>query len=1458
MLWFDRLELENLVVEDSEHNKMIAVERLRINFKLFEMLRGKYVNIDGIVVDKADVFINNIKESDSTEDLNINIFIDRINKEYGGSGSGGVSPVINVGEAILQNSSFSYNDGSPDTLEGFDYHHFTIDITDVSLDKFIIVGDTIEFDVASIIAKDRKTQLRVNNFSTFFRISQQAMEFYNLKADIGRSYIADTIVFRYESQRDLNRFNDAVKIQAHLDKIKLHPQDLELFASGASKLDLPLQLSGDFNGKVSKFVLSDMLLQTGQSELRGELNMDGLPYLEETFIEIDLENSNLRFEDLSFALGDEVIEKLSPLGSTNLNGQFLGYVSDFVANASIQTRLGNIKSDINLKINESNNERSTYSGNLSLINFDLGTYLNDTTNFQKISLAGKIKGSGLTMSTADFLLNANISSIGILNYDYQNIYTDARFAKEFFSGKIGVDDEYAKISLVGSLDLRKGINEIKMQGTIDTLDFNKIKLSKEVLSLSTEINIDTRGFELDSLVGSAAFKNAEIHYQSRSLALQSVNLFAIREKKLHELSVKTDLLEASAKGDFNFGDLFKDLQALLTELNLNIRNDSLRITEYYSKERNSLNDYTVNLDVLIKDAAPIAELFNINFSLSPNVSVQGSFTKGITTIFNAYTAIPRVQYNSFIFENTNVDINTSKLKDSTAVLAMAFIQSDRQNLEGVATKNLITEVIWNKNHIDFNLDIDQEKLNNNVRLRGTVDFEDSTYIRLQNSTFQLLDKIWKVNEETLLSQKGSDWHLQQVGFFQDEQKVNLQGMISQNKELPLYVSLRNIDLKGFEKIISEKLSGFVNADLTFRDLYVSPTLENKIDVRNLTINDFLVGDIIGNNQWNKEENKFLVDFMVNRKGIEAINLKGYYDPNNSASPLNVLAILNQANLKLAEPILRGIFSQIDGTLTGEFAIRGTLNKPLIRGSGKVENGQIMIDYLKTLYHFTGIIGLTPTSIYFENIQMKDAFNNRGKLEGVIAHRNFDNMRLNISGSFTNFMVLNTTVKDNELFYGQAFASGEVNFFGPVANLKISATAKTDKNSKIYIPLSSSSSVEKKEFISFVNFRDTARANAEIDNRKKLTGVAIDLNLDITEDAYCEIIIDIKAGDIIRGRGNGDIRLQLDTKGEFTMFGGIVFEQGGYNFTLYNLINKEFDIQKGSRITWSGDPYQGQLNLKAAYNQLASIAPIIIDAENQNDPVLKRKYPLQVLLSLEGAMLSPQINFDIIARDLPQTVTLTNGVSKRLAFEFEAFKTKLDEQELKKQVFSLIILRRLSPLNETISTTGSVTNSVSELLSNQLSYWMSQVDENLEIDVDLGALDAEAFNTFQLRLSYTFLNGRLRVTRDGTFTNQNTTTAGANANSTASLVGDWTVDYLLTPDGKFKMRMYNRTNSNALVNALNNQNAITTGVSIQHTQSFNTLSDLWRSARKRREEENAKDPEVNDEAILKEEDGGTEE
>jgi TamB, inner membrane protein subunit of TAM complex len=427
--------------------------------------------------------------------------------------------------------------------------------------------------------------------------------------------------------------------------------------------------------------------------------------------------------------------------------------------------------------------------------------------------------------------------------------------------------------------------------------------------------------------------------------------------------------------------------------------------------------------------------------------------------------------------------------------------------------------------------------------------------------------------------------------------------------------------------------------------------------------------------------------------------------------------------------------------------------------------------------------------------------------------------------------MNTTAKDNSMFYGQAYATGSLNIFGPFDNLKISATARSEKNTRMYIPVSGTTSVEKSDFITFVSFRDTVKKTTEEETivRKEKSNFSLSLNLDITPDAYGEIIFDLKAGDIIRGYGRGDIKLDMDTKGEFSMFGLYEFDRGFYNFTLGGVINKEFAINRGSRISWFGDPYAGVVSINAGYRQLASIGPILSDPTLATEPPLRRKFPIEVQLKLDGQMLAPQISFDIVAKDLPESIVVEGRATPvRPNFEFNAFKARLDEQELKKQVFSLIVLRRFSA-PDAFSTSGGIANSVSEFLSNQLSYWLSQVDQNLEVNLDLGTMDSEAFNTFQLRMSYSFMNGRLRITRDGSL--------GSNQfarSEIASIAGDWTVDYLLTPDGKFKAKMYSRSNYNTLLSSIGAQTAVTTGISLSHTQSFNEFADLIRSTRKKRQ------------------------
>ena len=1436
LVWYDRLQIEGLNVEDPEKNSMISASKLYVNYSISSLLKGNNVNVDAVEIDGAKVNLVKIAESDTSTDLNINLFIARINEKYSsGKGGGGKSPKINIGEIIIDHSLFSYSDPKKDSVKsGFDFNHFSIDLKDVQAQYFKVIGDTIEFDLQSLYGLEQKSQFEIKQFQTYFRLSQTSMEFLGIQAKAGKSIIGDTIILHYQKQTDLNDFVNKVNIAAKLKGTVIHPEDLALFTSGTKALTQPLYLGGTINGKLKRFSYQNMRVGIGKTVLAGSLLMDGLPAINETFINLSLREGHFNINDLQFLFPARIFNQLKPLGKFTAQGNFIGFINDFVANGKFDTPLGKIESDINLKVDESAAVKTSYRGNLETTNFDLGTYLKDTVNFQKVSLRGDIVGHGLTKANADFKLNGKITSIGIRGYDYSNITTNARFARQLFNGELSINDPNLKLNALGSIDFRKTHEEIKIKATLDTLLLKELKLSNEPIFVSTLLNINTKGLQIDSLFGDVVLKNSIFQYRDKKIDFDSIHITSGLNNKNRKLSLKSSLVDLQLEGDYYYSSLFQDFNVLFYEFLLNIKNDKQSIQTYYASKKKSIQAYDAKLFAKMYNINPIIHLTGLDVMVSRNIEVEGKFSNGLTSILHAYTSLDSIIYQGKTFLATEIEFTGSKIRDSTNVLAMLSILSEKQRLSKTFnTKNLLLEGIWNKDHVNLDFDLDQDGVNNSIRLKTEIDFlKDSTKIKVLPSQINALDKQWKVDQANYVNIKGKEIEIHQLKIHNEDQFIVLDGRVSELEGSYVSLNVKNLNLDLVNGLITEKISGIAGGEVKAKNLYHNPQLQNNILVKNFMVNDFLVGDITGINKWNREDNRFDISVYIDLRDQRIVNLNGFYDPAELKDPLSITAVLQKANIKMAEPILKEIFSNMDGTLTGTFDIFGTFGAPKINGEGTIENGRITVNYLKTTYNVTGIFGMTPNQMEFRDIILTDALKNKGRLSGFLAHRNFSKMRINIDAAFKNFQVLNTTAKDNSLFYGQAYATGNLNLFGALANMKISATARSEKNTRIFIPIGGSGEVEKKEFISFVNFTDAHYTDSiKLVSKKKveLSGISMDLNLDITPDAYTEIIFDIKSGDIIRGRGNGDIRLQLDTKGEFNMFGVVEFTEGAYNFTLFDIINKEFVVKPGSRISWFGDPYQGNMNVTASYRQLASLAPIVSDVEAAKAPQVRRKYPVEVLLKLDGLMLSPQINFDIMAKDLPDNIPVDGKPPVRLKFEFDAFKAKLDEQELKKQVFSLIMLRKLAPIGESISTSGSVAGSVSELFSNQLSYWLSQVDQNLEINIDIGSLDQEAFNTFQLRLSYSFLNGRLRVTRDGSYGNS----AQGTQSDLASAIGDWTIDYLLTPDGKFKVKIFSRSNVNQVSSSLGTQSVYTTGVSLLHTQNFNQVKELLRSGREKR-------------------------
>jgi len=1438
--WLDQIDVRGIKVIDPGGNRLFYSQQAVINFDIRSLIDRSNRNLDEITVFNADLYFTKIATSDSVNILNVNALIKKIRRAIRKQSN--TRKFFSVDEVYLKNISLTYfdNDSAESMREGLDYRHFSVENIYGDFSNLKSMSDTLEVSVDELSAKEFLSGLTLKNLKTNFHLSQKSMRFDDLALELGDSYINDQVIFTYSSTRDLSDFVDEVFIDARLNNSTINTRDLALFTPYLGRYKDKYKISGNFKGKIRAFNFSDASIRLGQNSiLKGRVRMTGLPNFDETFIDTEFNNSFVSISDLNQYLYTKTYTRLEPLVRLSFDASFTGFPNDFVTKGYFNTPLGEINSDINLKVSNNIN-LSNYSGKLKLTDFDIGAYT-ENKDIDRVTVNGEIEGSGFTLETADFFLKGQIQEIGLYEYNYTNIKTDARFTKEFFEGFLEIDDPNLKLKTTGSIDLREGANFFNVNAQIDTINFHELKLSKEPFFLSTNIAINAKGLSVDSITGKANMTNTFAKYKNNDLQLDSLQVVSLKQNEDRELSILSNLTDVLITGNFNYTNVIKDFTTLIKEYKINLDNNKDSIKSYYKAKDpfEAGSEYSLDYKIKLKNPNPIFELFAPSWYVSEGTNIQGTFVNGYTSILSANTSPDTVMYNDDVFAINDFQLNISKISDSTNVLAMIYGTSQNQKISGLSTKDILVEAIWNKNHIDYEFDIQQIAYDNYAKLLGEVDFHtDTTIFHLKTSDIQILDQKWMIDEENLIKMSDGEIDFSNLRVYSGKQNIAFNGMISTNSNKELNILVENLKLKNFNTIINQKLSGIINGSATVKDFYNDLFIESRVNTTDLGIDGFLVGNINGSNLWISKNKRFRTDFDVNRLGKEIVKIGGTYTPNTD-SPLDLKAELKQTQLKILEPFLEKYFSNVRGTASGELDITGLLSNPVIEGEGFIQDAGLKVDYLKTNYNLNGKFYFVENAIGFENILISDDRDGQAKLGGVFNHHNFKDFFLDIGGDFNNLLLLNTTSDDNDLFYGEGIGTGSINFIGPISNLNIVAQAKTEKDTKIYIPIGNSEAIRQEEFINFIDFKDTTQVAIKEEIKKvDLKGLKLNFDLDITPDAYTEIIFDIKAGDIIRGRGNGEIKLQIDTKGEFNMFGDFAIEEGGYNFTLYNIINKEFDILPNSKISWYGDPYEGILDINASYNQLASLLPLLVQQENdtvyQESTEIRRKYPVKVLLDINGPLLSPAVNFDINAQNLPRNVPLPNGEVKDLEFEFLAFKNRIDEQELKRQVFSLIILRRFSPY-QSFNTGGSITSSVSELFSNQLSYWITQVDENLEIDVDLGLLDEEAFNTFQLRLSYTFLDGRLRVTRDGGFTNQ------ANRADVSSIAGDWTVEYLLTPDGKFKVKMYNRTNYNPINPNQDNQNTITTGFSLIHTQSFNDLRDLFRKSRNKAQQRIEEDP-----------------
>jgi hypothetical protein len=1070
-----------------------------------------------------------------------------------------------------------------------------------------------------------------------------------------------------------------------------------------------------------------------------------------------------------------------------------------------------------------NSANTTYDGTLKLDNFKLSKLIEDASAFGDLTLSGKVKGKGLSIEDAILDFDGTVKQLVYNKYSYKNIYVDGKLSKKLFDGRVAVKDTNLTFDLFGKVDLREGRDQIDLLGKLTRANLKNLNFTKEDLRVSTILDVQSKGTKLDNLIGRANFLNTYITLEKKNLILDSLQILSQINENSRRLALHSDLVNLDFTGSFQPSQAIKDLKMLVEEYKIYFTGDEATRQAYYTAKSPTLpQTYKIDYQFFLKNFDPILAFVYPEGHISKKTLIEGNFGIGNTSVFSLNSKIDTLLLSEkYKFYKSEIDLNSSKFYNNPEVLASLIVNSKNQKISLLApTENLEAEASWEKDRIAFTSGLKQVGTQNRADLNGTLKFiQDGLELQFKRSKFRLLDQNWTINPNNLLTIIGSELKSENFIINNLDQFIALDGFISQDSLQPLKFRAKNFKLETLAPLISLNVKGLVNGELDLKNIYKNVNAESNLTIEGLAIDNFLFGNISGNGVFDNEKQILNLDYSLERLNNKILSVKGIYDPKNKEQSLDLLATLSQTNLQILEPFTKGIFSNISGTADGNINISGNLLHPILEGVIDIKKGSLFFDYLKSVLNFEDKLTFEPDEIRAKALKLTDDEGNKGTLKGSVFYDGDKNFNVQLQADINRFKILNTTRKDNDLYYGTAYATGKLNLGGSFNDLTITTDVKSDRGTRLYIPLDKAQDAGGEEDIAFMSAvikRDSINKKQGI-TQTSTSGIKMDLNFELTPDAYGEVQFDKQTGDIMRANGSGKLNLKVDTRGSFDMTGDYNIERGDYTFTFQNILNKKFSIKQGSRISWSGSPYDAIVDLKATYTQNLSYLGSVVDTSGTNG-ILKnqteytRRYPVDVTINLKDRLLQPTITFDMKLRDYPQLQLFNSGVT---AFEN---RIKTDEQELNRQVSNVLLLNSMLPQGSSAFASINLVSTLSELLSNQISSAFSQIDPNLNVDLSVNgtALNQDLINNVQLRLSYNF-NNRFRLTRSGGFT------TASNQTNAQSLIGDWALEWYVTKDGGLRFKTYNRNLQTSIGGSISNSQTFTAGgASLLYTKSFNYI------------------------------------
>lgn len=1432
---FDKVTLRNVVIRDCEGDTAAYIRRLGAGIDLYsltnERKKIKYAELIGL---DARIY----KESPETS-LNIQSIIDALKPKD--KSKPPTKFDLRINSIIIRDSRLAYNILSqPHTTDKFDKNHILISNFSADIHAPHIMNDDFSIDLKRFTLKEQ-SGLTLSNLTGQFDITANGSNIRNLCIAMPESQLCfDDIILSYNGWNDLTHY------------IKTQPFDIAI--NQGSYLTL-----GDLSGIMPKFKGLNARINT-HIELSGHIDslaIDKLSiYSKENNLHINCHGliSHITNKDsLAFNInnigimghGNDIanlmatIGNISPkvhkaitqLGDISLNANASGNILRGSLTSNIASTPGNI--DISTQYSRYTiNSPINIKGTVSSETFNIGNIISNTL-LGSVGLDTKIDATiGKRIRKGN--IEGVIKHIDFKGYRYHDIMANVSMDNNFFDGSVNISDNNINLAIAGDAVIENSIPTFNLQVNANNIALDSLNLWNKYpgyrLDASIEAQYSGKTFDQASaLLSINEFKLKPTDTSKDGLNINHIDIEVDNASETQHIDINSDLIGGRIEGSYTFATLVPTVKEILshsfpllasTHEEQPISNKSNQNNNYVSRTNNF--KYTLT----IYDNNELTDFIKAPIKLIHPIYIKGHVDEEHQTMALDVDA-PYLQQGWKLIKETNIGLNINNSYDLCDFKATTIMPTKK----GDATVSLNCAGHNNMLNTDISWTIDRQRLfKGNVSLStlfNKTNDQMAVNVDINRSNLIFNDTIWTVSPAKInFDVTNKHVTVDGIDVRRDNQSITINGEASPDAEHRLTITLDNVNLDYiFETLAINNVTFGGNATGSFfaSNLFTKqPVLYTPaLDVKGLSYNGGIFGDAIIKSKWDNENGAVTINAEIDQPNGYHSSINGAIYPLKEALDLKFDA--NKINAQFMRPFMQAFAKDVTGQASGKAHLYGTFKLINMTGDIFAENLRLKIDFTNTYYTATDSIHIRHGHIAFDNVKLTDDYGNSGRLTGWLKHDYFRNAEFDFNiHDVNNMLCYDETEKRNPRWYGHIFGSGHASITGRPGYVGISVDMTTMPKSTFTFALLDSQ--EAGEY-SFVTFRDRNKINqpkvnvdenSPIEKVKRLEAVIaerqkqqesktqylLDIHVNATREAEMTLIMDPAGGDRIKAHGEGGLQLTYDSRNEeLSMNGTYRLEDGRYNFTLQDIIIKEFTIKKGSSITFNKDPFNADLNLTAHYTLNANLSDL--DESFLQDKDLNRtNVPVNAVLKASGNMQQPDISFDL---EFP---TMSQDVYRKVKSIVST------DDMMNRQIIYLLALNRFYTPEYMASTTkgNELLSVATSTISSQLSSMLGELNDNINISPNIRS-DKGDFSDLEvdLALSSSLLNNRLLF--NGNFGYRD------NSLNNNTFIGDFDIEYLLNKSGHIRLKAYNRYNDqNYYV-----KTALTTqGVGIVYRRDFDNI------------------------------------